>query len=107
MASGNSAKKNKNLWDAYQIAAEGHDLDHFKDVLLNHEQAMQEDALSKAQKAEEKAKKAEKAAKRKSTAGVDSEDVEMGDADVPVSSKKTTKKRKKEDESEGDQGKVG
>ena len=31
--SGNSAKKNKALWSAYEIAAEGHDLAYFKGML--------------------------------------------------------------------------
>ncbi|KAL5395017.1 hypothetical protein PMIN04_005274 [Paraphaeosphaeria minitans] len=104
---GNAAKKNKQLWEAFQIAAEGHDLNYFKDVLLSHEQAIQEDDLIKEAKREEKAEKAAKKAanKRKSTAAVDDEDVEMGDADdtTAASAKKAkpSKKRKK-DESEGD-----
>ncbi|KAL5376348.1 hypothetical protein DPSP01_010574 [Paraphaeosphaeria sporulosa] len=105
--SGNSAKKNKQLWEAFQIAAEGHDLNYFKDVLVSHEQAIQEDDLIKEAKREEKAEKAAKKAanKRKSTAAVDDEDVEMGDADdtTAASAKKAkpSKKRKKED-SDGD-----
>ena len=42
--SGNSAKKNKALWSAYEIAAEGHDLAYFKNMLASHEAALQEDA---------------------------------------------------------------
>lgn len=108
--SGNSTKKNKQLWEAYQIAAEGHDLNYFKDVLASHEQAIQEDDLIKEAKREEKAEKAaKKAAKRKSTAAVDDEDVEMGDVDdtAATSAKKSkpSKKRKKED-SGGDDEKV-
>lgn len=108
--SGNSTKKNKALWEAYVIASEGHDLDWFKEMLANHEQAMQEDALSKEAKAEEKAKKADRAAKRKSTAGDVSDDVEMEDAgdDTAPSAKKAkaSKKRKKEDDSDGEPEKV-
>lgn len=108
---GNPGKKNKQLWEAFQIAAEGHDLNYFKDVLASHEQAIQEDDLIKEAKREEKAEKAAKkaASKRKSTAAVDDEDVEMGDADdtTAASAKKAkpSKKRKKED-SEGDDEKV-
>lgn len=109
--SGNSTKKNKLLWEAYEIAAEGHDLNYFKDLLVKHEQAVQEDELAKEAKREEKAEKAaKKAAKRKSTAAADDEDVEMGDADDTVSASakksKPSKKRKKEADSEGDEEKV-
>ncbi|KAL1603586.1 hypothetical protein SLS60_005174 [Paraconiothyrium brasiliense] len=108
--SGNSTKKNKQLWEAYEIAAEGHDLSYFKDILVHHEQAVQEDELAKEAKREEKAEKAaKKAAKRKSTAAAEEEDVEMGDADdtAAASAKKAkpTKKRKKEADSEGDEEK--
>ena len=107
--SGNQAKKNKALWEAYQIAAEGHDLSHFKQMLLAHEQALQEDAEQREQKELQKKEKAEKAAKRKSTAADESEDVEMEDAgDAAPSAKKanSSKKRKKADESDGENDKV-
>lgn len=100
-----STKKNKALSEAYVIAAEGHDLDWFKTMLKDHEQAMQEDIRVREAKAEEKAKKADKAAKRKSAAAGDvSDDVEMEDAgdDAAPKKAKASKKRKKEDESEGE-----
>ncbi|KAJ4372414.1 hypothetical protein N0V83_004188 [Neocucurbitaria cava] len=104
--SGNQAKKNKALKEAYEIAAEGHDLAYFKQMLVAHEQALQEDAEQREQKELQKKEKAEKAAKRKSIAA---EDVEMGDAgdDAAPSAKKanSSKKRKKADESEGDNDK--
>lgn len=108
--SGNQAKKNKALWEAYQIAAEGHDLAYFKQLLLAHEQAMQEDAEQREQKEIQKKEKADKAAKRKSTAADESNDVEMEDAqdDAAPSAKKAkgSKKRKKGDESDGENEKV-
>jgi hypothetical protein len=109
--SGNQAKKNKALWDAYQIAAEGHDLAHFKQVLASHEVAMQEDLERQEQKEVDKKEKAEKSAKRKSKAAADSEDVDMEDvgdnATTPGAKKaKATKKRKKDDESDGENEKV-
>jgi hypothetical protein len=106
---GNQAKKNKALWEAYQIAAEGHDLAHFKEMLSAHESAMQEDLEQREQKEQQKKDKAEKAAKRKSTAADSSEDVDMEDAGeaAPSAKKaKATKKRKKDDESDGESGKV-
>ncbi|KAF1975772.1 hypothetical protein BU23DRAFT_67437 [Bimuria novae-zelandiae CBS 107.79] len=106
---GNNAKKSKALWDAYVIAAEGHDLQYFKDLLINHEKALADDELVQETKREEKAEKVKKAAKRKSTAGVEGEDVEMEDADdtaAPSAKKaKPSKKRKKEAGSEGDEEK--
>jgi hypothetical protein len=105
--SGNQAKKNKALWEAYKIAADGRDLAWFKEMLAAHDTAMQEDLEQREQKELEKK---EKAAKRKSTAAVESEDVDMEDAggDAAPSAKKAkvTKKRKKEDDSEDENGKV-
>ncbi|KAF2830996.1 hypothetical protein CC86DRAFT_442879 [Ophiobolus disseminans] len=103
---GKQGKKNKALWEAYQTAAEGHELAHFKQVLANHEAAMLQDVEQREQKEKEKADKAEKSAKRKSTAAADSEDVEMEDAAdgtaAPSAKKaKASKKRKKEDDSDG------
>lgn len=110
VAAGISSKKNKALSEAYVIAAEGHDLEWFKTMLKEHEQAMQEDFMAKEAKAEEKARKAEKAAKRKSAAAGDvSDDVEMEDAgeDAAPKKAKASKKRKKEDDSDGEPDKVG
>ena len=106
---GNSAKKTKGLWEAYVVAAEGHDLQYFKDLLISHEKALQDDEQA------QKVKESKKAAKRKSTAGAGDEDVEMADADAdadgtaaPSAKKaKPSKKRKKEADSEGDEEKVG
>jgi len=105
--SGNQAKKNKALWDAYQIAAEGHDLAWFKEMLSAHETAMAEDIEQREQKEAQKKEKAEKSAKRKSTAVDGSEDVEMEDADgaAPSTKKKAIKKRKKTDETEDENDK--
>jgi|TARA_R110002003_G_scaffold589_7_gene20602 hypothetical protein len=108
---GNQAKKNKALWEAYQIAAEGHDLAHFKEVLQAHETAMAVDAEQRELKEQEKKEKAEKSAKRKSVAAADSDDVEMeeaGDDATAASTKKAkgSKKRKKTDESDGENEKV-
>lgn len=107
---GNSAKKSKALWEAYVVAAKGHDLAYFKELLQNHEKAIQDDEAAKEAKREEKAEKAKKAAKRKSSAAVDTEDVEMEDGDdtAAASAKKAkpSKKRKKDADSEGDEEKV-
>lgn len=104
VASGSDSKKSKALWNAYTIAAEGHDLDYFKELLSSHEQAMQADVEEKEAAAEAKQNKK---AKRKSTAVEEPEDVDMEDADEVAASSakkpKATKKRKKDAESEGEQ----
>ena len=111
--SGNQPKKTKALMLAYETAAEGHDLAYFKQMLDQHEEATRDEQAkfeqAEAEKASRKKEKAEKASKRKSTAVEDSEDVEMGEADgdaAPSAKKKATKKRKKGEESDGENEKV-
>lgn len=91
--------KAKSLIEAYKVAAEGHDLAHFKEMLRLHVQAMQEDERLREQREAEKAAKAEKK-KRKSEVKVD-DDVEM--EDVEEAPKKPSKKRKKDVESDDDE----
>lgn len=91
--------KAKALVEGYKVAAAGHDLDHFKEILLAHDAAMQEDIAVKAEKEAEKAAKSDKK-KRKSEVKA-TEDVEMEDAaEAP---KKSSKKRKKDAESEDEE----
>ena len=85
--------KAKSLIEAYKVAAEGHDLQHFKDMLMEHEAFLQQEEDAKAERAAAKAEKK----KRKSDVKADT-DVEMEDAEeVP---KKSSKKRKKEADDE-------
>lgn len=93
------------LRDAHMIAAEGHDLDHFKDVLRQHENEVKElereareEAERKAAVAAEKAEKRIEKERRKSKAADD-------DA-MDVDEDKPAKKRKKDAESEGEGPKV-
>jgi hypothetical protein len=71
---GNQAKMTKALWKAYQIAAKGHDLAHFKKVLQEHKTAM---ASAAKQKREQKAQKGNEkfrtSVKRKRAEEVDAE----------------------------------
>ncbi|OAL65927.1 hypothetical protein A7C99_3030 [Trichophyton rubrum] len=95
--------KSKNLIAAYQVAAEGHDLDYFKQMLNDFELAVQQAQEEQEAKAAAKAAKEEKKKKRKSMEVVEgAEDEEMEDAGEK---KKSTKKRKKDLESEGEQEK--
>lgn len=96
--------KSKLLLAAYEKAAEQQDLDYFKEMLVDHQKAIQEDQEAQAEK---EAKKASKA-KRKSvdtaavTASVDDMDI---DEEVPEPKPKS-KKRKKEVESDIGEEKV-
>jgi hypothetical protein len=116
VAKGEPAKKmTKSLWSAYEVASENHSLQHYKEMLRDHELlrmeeeqrvlAAEQEKLAKQQEKEQakeakeaKAKeaKAAKAAKAKSKAA-ETEDVEMPDADGEASQKKKAapKKRKK------------
>lgn len=78
------------------MASEGHDIDFFKNMLNEHNAALQADIDAKEAREAEKAAKADKK-KRKSEAKVDT-DVEMGDAEAAP--KKSSKKRKKEADSD-------
>ncbi|KAK5172400.1 hypothetical protein LTR04_005981 [Oleoguttula sp. CCFEE 6159] len=122
-------KKSRSLWEAYQIAAEGHDLAYFKTMLAEHDKSVLKDLEAEKLEEEEReaaeAKKKEKAekakasktkdkkAKRKSTdatAGDDDVDMEDVEDDAVVGTEsakkpKSSKKRKKEADSEGEEGK--
>jgi len=115
-----SGKMTKALQQAYEIATEGHDLDHFKKILADHQEEsarLEAEAQKKQEEAEAKAAaKAEKDAKAKDAAAADKkkkprksnvkvtddDDVEMEDAEAP----KSSKKRKKEADSDGEGPKV-
>ncbi|KAJ5217484.1 uncharacterized protein N7469_011109 [Penicillium citrinum] len=111
----NVSEKNKakSLVSAYKVAAEGHDLAHYKKVLSEHQNALDQEAreleekeaekeAAKAEKARAKAEKAEKAEKNKKTNKRKSKadtDVEM-EEDDGKKSKTTAKKRKNETDGE-------
>jgi hypothetical protein len=109
--------KQKQLIAAYKVAAEGHDLQYFKNLLADHQRAIQQEAEEreaaaaekaalKAQKeAAKEAAKEEKKKKRKSVAA-ETEDVEMADAEEG-DKKAKTKKRKKDAGSDVEDEKVG
>ena len=105
-------KKSKALWEAYKIAAEGHDLQWFKSMLEDHEKALQADVEEKLAAEAKKQEKKEKG-KRKSVPAATEEpdDVEMDDApeeeEDTTKKAKGSKKRKKSDESEGESEKAG
>lgn len=99
----NEKGKSKTLIAAYHVAGEAHDLDYYRNLLQEHEKAVQEDQDAYEAREAAKAAKAEKK-KRKSEAA--DEDVDMDGSDEGAKAKKSNKKRKKEDESEGESDKV-
>lgn len=94
--------KSKSLIAAFQVAAENHDLEYFKEVLDEHAAALQADIEAKEARDAEKAAKSDKK-KRKSEAKIETEDVEMEDADAEPVAKKSSKKRKKEADSDDEE----
>lgn len=96
--------KSKQLLSAYHVAAEGHDLEHFKTILADHDAALQQEIEEQEARAAAKAEKQAKKSKRKSMDIVDdgAEDIEMEDAD-DTKKPKSSKKRKKD---AGDEEKV-
>lgn len=92
-------KFTKDLWGAYEVAAEEHDLDYFKGMLVEHEKNLIQLREEEAEKEQKKAEVADKKAKRKSTgaSATDAEgDVTMEDAaseEAPKKPKKTPKRK--------------
>ncbi|OGM51113.1 PWWP domain protein [Aspergillus bombycis] len=99
--------KSKLLLAAYSVAADGHDLEHFKSLLADHQRAIeQEEEEREAQAAAKAAAKVEKDAKknkRKSMEIVDDEDIDMEDADEEAKKPKSSKKRKKDAEADAEE----
>lgn len=98
--------KSKSLIQAYGVAAESHGLQHFKEMLQDHQRALQADLEEREEREAAKAAKAEKK-KRKSEVAAD-DDVDMDDVEdgEEAPKPKSSKKRKKEEDSEGETEKV-
>ena len=94
--------KSKSLLQAYEVAAEGQDLQYFKEMLADHANAMAQEEQRKEDAAAEKAAKADRK-KRKSDAKVESADVDIDDVDDTAEVKKSAKKRKKVAESDDEE----
>jgi hypothetical protein len=103
-------KFTKDLWGAYEVAAEEHDLDYFKGMLVEHEKNLIQLREEEAEKEQKRAEAAEKKAKRKSTVAADVEgDVTMEDAaseEAPKKSKKTPKRKADKDVEADEEDKV-
>ena len=104
--------KGKQLLAAYAVAAESHDLQYFKDLLAEHQLALDaENQELEAQAAAKTASKASKDSKKKkpqpkSSTDADG-DVEMEDAGTEKPSKGSKKRRKSGVDTDGEAEKVG
>lgn len=100
--------KGKALLNAYAVAAEGHDLEHFKTILADHELAVQQEIEAREAKEAAKAEKQAKKNKRKSMEVVEDEDVDMDDVEEEEAAKKpkSSKKRKKSVDADAETSKV-
>lgn len=100
-------KKAMALKEAYKVAHEAHDLQHFKDLLLQHEQEIQqyeqEEREAEERKAAADAEKAEKAEKK---ADKERRKSKVGDEMEVDEEEKASKKRKKDVNSDGEGPKV-
>ena len=111
VADNNQGKKTKALWEAYRVAADEHDLQWFKDMLVEHEKALVKDMEEKAADDVKKQSKKDKT-RRKSNAVDEADDVDMEmedtgeEGDAPLKKAKATKKRKKDIDSDGETEKV-
>ncbi|KAI0200104.1 hypothetical protein F4808DRAFT_178036 [Astrocystis sublimbata] len=89
-----TSKMRKDLQAAHMLAAEGHDLDYYKDVL----QEFEEQRLAKAEAKKSKVKTPKKSAKVVDEEGdLDMDDIE-DETEEPAEKKSKSKKRKAEDE---------
>ena len=95
--------KSKTLLAAYAKAAEANDLQHFKNMLAEHQKAIQQDIEEREALAAERAaaKKAKKS--RKSSEAVADDGDEMDVDDDEAAEKPKSKKRKKAEDSDADE----
>jgi hypothetical protein len=101
-----STGKTKALWEAFKVAAEGNDLQYFKNMLVEHETRMIKERQEQAEKDQKQTEESEKKTKKKSVAATDG-DVEMEDVgpeEAPKKPKKSNKRKaSKEGGSDGDE----
>ena len=99
--------KSKNLIEAYKVAAQGHDLAYYKEMLADHMHAIQEDNEARAEREAKKANKAKRKSIAESAAAESAADADAMDVDEEVGEPKPkSKKRKKSLDSEATEEKV-
>ena len=89
--------KSKTLLQAYKKASENEDLDHFKAVLADHQNALEQDMKEREELEKERAAKKAKKAARKSDAVVEDADEMDVDDDAEAEKPKSRKRKKAED----------
>ena len=96
--------KSKVLLAAYEKAAEQNSLAHFKEMLVDHQKALQEDQEAQAELEAKRAAKAKRKSAEASAKAVDADDMDVdNEIDEP---KPKSKKRKKEPDSDAGDEKV-
>ena len=92
--------KSKPLQDAYRIASENHELQDFKDILVEHQEAVNEDIARKEEKEAKKAAKADKARRKSEVTAKDEDDMDIDEETEKPKSKKRKKAVESYDEDE-------
>jgi len=95
--------KAKSLIEAYKIAAEGHDLQYYKDMLDEHKALVKQEDEARAEREAKKANKAKRKSGANPTAAADdgTDDMEIDDEGETLKPK--SKKRKKDADSDGEE----
>lgn len=94
--------KSKLLLAAYEKAAEQNDLDYFKEMLVDHQKAIQEDQEAQAQREAKKASKAKRKSQDAAAQTAAVEEMEV-DEEVPEPKPKSKKRKKDLDSDAGDE----
>ncbi|KAL8923623.1 MAG: hypothetical protein Q9208_004570 [Pyrenodesmia sp. 3 TL-2023] len=94
--------KSKPLVAAYVKASEDNDLQHYKDMLADHQKAVEEEREAQAERDAKKSTKTKRKSVDATAAAADDED-EMDVDEDEAASKPKSKKRKKEAESDGEE----
>jgi len=95
--------KSKVLLAAYSKASEAQGLDHFKQMLAEHQKALDDDLVEREEReAEREARKAKKANRKSSEAAASTEDADGMDVDddTPAEKPKSKKRKKATDDGE-------
>ncbi|PGH09592.1 hypothetical protein AJ79_05648 [Helicocarpus griseus UAMH5409] len=95
--------KAKALIGAYRVAAENHDLQYFKDMLADHQRALEQDREEREAREAAKAAKQDKKKRKSMDVADEQEDEEASGAGT--GKRKSTKKRKKDGESDAESDK--
>ena len=92
--------KGKALLEAYKVAAEGFDLEHWKKMLTEHQEAIAEESERKAEREAKKAEKVERARRKSEAAANDEMEIDEDEEEPKPKSKKRKKSMDADDSDE-------